>query len=113
MTYNISNSQESNISIQNRLLIPPIVLGERIFYLSNPKFFLVLYKIGKLAEFMLFVDVCGYDEVKNWLKKNHLLEADFLENVSLYSVFCKIKHARRLRFFVKNSHARVGKFDLN
>ena len=113
MTYNIFDNRETNMSVQSRLLIPPVVLKDKIFFISNPKFFLVLYKIGKLSDFMLFVDVCGYDEIKSWLKSNHLLETDFLEGVSLYSVFCKIKHSQRMRFFVKNSQARIGKFDLN
>lgn len=102
-----------NISMQSRLLIPPVVLGDKIFFISNPKFFLLLYKIGKLPDFMFFADYYGYDEVKSWLRRNHLLTQEFLEGISLYSVFCKIKHARRMRFFVKNKTAYIGKFDLN
>lgn len=113
MTYDLFDSKESNVSVQNRLLIPPVVLNDRIFFISNPKFFLVLYKIGKLSDFMSFAETYGYDEIKSWLKKNHLFDADFLDNISLYSVFCKIKHSYKIRFYVKNPSAQIGKFDLN
>lgn len=113
MTYNLFDSQEANISLQNRLLIPPVVLNDKIFFISNPKFFLVLYKIGKLSDFMNFAEIYGYDEIKLWLRRNHLLDIDFLDNISLYSIFCKIKYSCKMKFYVKNPSAQVGKFDLN
>ncbi len=113
MVHDLFDSRESNLSVQNRLLIPPVVLNDRIFFISNPKFFFVLHKIGKLSDFMCFAEIYGYDEIKLWLKRNHLLDINFLDNISLYSVFCKIKHSCKMRFYVKNPCAQVGKFDLN
>ncbi|MDD3419058.1 MAG: hypothetical protein PHE78_00495 [Candidatus Gastranaerophilales bacterium] len=113
MNENYNQTAESNLSLQHRLLIPPVFYKNRIYYISNPKLFFALYKIGKLQDFMLFAEVCGYDETKNWLKHNSLLDENFLDNVSLYSVICKIKHSCRMRFYAKNPVGKTTKYDLN
>lgn len=113
MMNNLFYDQESNVSVQNRVLIPPVFFKDRIFFINNPKFFLVLYKTGKLFDFFKFVDFKGYDEVKLWLRQNHLLNENFLENVSFYSVFCKIKYSRKVKFYVKSPFLRLKKYDLN
>jgi len=113
MNYDLFDSHDTDLSLQNKLLMPPIFLKNKIYFLSNPKVFFILYKIGKLSDFITFTEICGYDEIKRWFKSQNLLEEAFLENVSLYSVFCKVKHPQRMRFFVKNPVGNIGKFDLN
>ena len=113
MNHNIYDNLNSNISLQNRRLIPPIFHKNKIYFISNPKLFLVLYKIGKLADFMTFNEIDNYDETKNWLKSQKLLNEDFLENISLYCVSCKIKYPSKIRFFAKNPFRIVSKYEWN
>lgn len=109
----LHNNQDEEASLKNRQLIPPILFKNKIYIISNPKLFLVLYKIGKLSNFMIFAELCGYDETKKWLKGQNLLNEPFLQNVSLYSLACRIKHAAKIRFYTKDPKRSVSKYDLN
>ncbi len=113
MNPNIYDNPNTNLSLQNRALIPPIFYKNKIYLISNPKLFLVLYKIGMLANFMDFSEINGYDEIKKWLKKRNLLNDFFLENVSLYCVPCKIKYPSKIRFFAKNPLRIPARYELN
>lgn len=74
---------------------------------------MALYKIGKLADFMDFSETHGYEETKHWLKSQNILNEYFLENVSLYSVFCKIKYPSKLKFFAKGPIELLSRHELN
>lgn len=113
MNKNISNNINSNQSLQNRRLIPPIFYKNKIYLISNPKLFLVLYKIGKLADFMDFSESQGYEDTKNWLKSQNMLNEYFLENVSFYYVFFKIKTSSKIRFFAKSPLKLPSRYELN
>lgn len=113
MNQNIYGNSNTNLSLKNRSLIPPIFYRDKIYFISNPKLFLVLYKIGKLADFMDFSELKGYDETKIWLKNKNILNEFFLENVSLYSISCKIKHSSKIRFFTKNPLNILHRYELN
>jgi hypothetical protein len=113
MNQNIYENLNSNVSLQNRCLIPHIFYKEKIYLISNPKLFLVLYKIGELANFLDFSDIYGYDETKNWLKRKNLLNELFLENISLNYIPCKIKYPSKIRFFTKSPLRIPSKYELN
>ena len=113
MDKNIYEKINTNLNLQNRCLIPPIFYKNKIYIISNPKLFLVLYKIGKLSDFMNFSEADGYDETKNWLKCQNLLNEHFLENVSIDYVSCKIKCASKMRFFAKNPLRIPSSYELN
>jgi len=113
MTQNISDNVNPNHSLQYQRLIPPVLYKNRIFFISNPKLFLVLYKIGKLKDFMDFSELQSYDETKTWLKSQNLLNEYFLENVSHYSVSCKIKCPSKIRFFAKSPLRNLSRYELN
>ena len=113
MDKNIFENSNTDLALQNRHLIPPIFYKNKIYIISNPKLFLVLYKIGKLADFMDFSEKQGYDETKNWLKSKNLLNEYFLENISSCYVSCKIKYTSKMRFFAKTPLRFPTKYELN
>lgn len=113
MRHNIDNNSNSNICLQNRRLIPPIFHKNKIYFISNPKLFLVLYKIGKLQDFMTFSEINSYDETKKWLKSQNFLNESFLENISFYCLSCKIKCPSKIRFFAKNPLSMLSRYELN
>lgn len=113
MENNLHNYKNRDTSLENTRLIPPIFFKNKIYIISNSKLFLVLYKIGKLSNFMIFSELCSYDETKKWLKGQNLLNEHFLENISLYSVACKIKYINRMRFYSRTPQKSLSKHDLN
>jgi hypothetical protein len=65
-------------------LIPPIVFEGKIYILNDKKLYFVLCEINKLSNYLQFIRDEGYQQTYRWLKKNQLLNENFLDNVSRY-----------------------------